>query len=134
MSAAIAGITTYDPSLGAARTPKSEIDSEAFLQLLVAQLRFQDPMESMDQAAFMQQIATMTSAQQQMELNENLNTLVQNDATIKAFELIGRGVTALIGNQKVDGVVESVTITDDAPILNLADGQSVGLADLFEVK
>lgn len=134
MGAAISGITTYDPSVGYSRTPKSEIDSEAFLQLLTAQLRFQDPMEAMDQNAFMQQVATMTSAQQQMELNKNLQVLVQNDATIKAFELIGRGVTALIGNEKVDGVVSSVTITDGAPILNLAGGQSVGLADLFEVK
>jgi len=134
MGAAIAGITTYDPSLGQNRVPKSEIDSEAFMQLLVAQLRFQDPMEAMDQNAFMQQLATMTSAQQQMQLNDNLNTLVQNDATIKAFELIGRGVTALIGAEKVDGVVESVTIAEGGPILNLAGGQSCGLADLFEVK
>jgi flagellar basal-body rod modification protein FlgD len=134
MGAAIAGITTYDPSLGKTRTPSSSIDSDAFMQLLVAQLRYQDPMEAMDQNAFMQQIATMTSAQQQMELNDNLNTLVQNDATIKAFELIGRGVTALIGSEKVDGVVESVTIAEGGPILNLADGQTCGLADLFEVK
>ena len=134
MSAAISGVYTYDPSLGHARQPSSDISSEAFLQLLTAQLRYQDPLEGMDQNQFMQQVATMASAQQQQELNANLQTLVANDATVKAFDLIGRGVTVVLNGEKVDATVKSVTISSDGPILNLANGQSCSMADLFEVK
>lgn len=52
------------------RTPDSELDSNDFLLLLVAQMQHQDPLSPMDQQAFMGELAQFNSLQQQVDLNE----------------------------------------------------------------
>ncbi len=133
MPSAISGVT-YDPSLGAARVPKQSLDSEAFLNLLVAQLRFQDPLSGMDQQAFMNQLASMSSMQQQVEINQQLAQLVTGSQFTEAVSLIGRTVSGTAPDgTAVSGVVDSVVSSDQGAVLRLGQ-QSLLFSSLEAVE
>ncbi len=74
-----------------------ELDKDAFLKLLVEQMKNQDPMDPMDNQEFISQMAQFSSLEQEMGINQNLQTLqlamlAQNNAQSAA--LVGRVVTA----------------------------------------
>lgn len=105
----------YDVSLGRTRTPSDSVDSEAFMSLLVAQLRYQDPTSPMDQTQFMQQLATMSSMQQQTEINNQLASIVESNGVASAINLIGHDVSGMVDGKEVSGKVEAVTLVDGKP-------------------
>lgn len=123
MSIQISDVTLYDPSLGksASKTKSSSLDSSSFMQLLVAQLRFQDPMQGMDQQAFMQQLATMSSMQQQQTINSSLATLVKQSQVTQAAALVGHQVSGTVDGKTVAGQVTAVNAGTDGITLQIGD-------------
>lgn len=118
-TAAVTG-SVFDPSLGRPQVPKSELDPDAFLQLLVAQLRYQDPLKTVDQTAFMQQLATMSSMQQQFSLNAQMGALVNQERLAQAMGLLGRTVQGTDNNgNAVGGTVDAVKVIGGAPYLQV---------------
>lgn len=63
----------------AARTPKKALDKDAFLQLLVTQLKYQDPSNTMDVFQMSSQLAQFASVEQLTLLNTAMTT--QSEAT-----------------------------------------------------
>jgi flagellar basal-body rod modification protein FlgD len=125
--------TTNDLAVGQNQNvPRNSIDSDAFMQLLVAQLRYQDPMSGMDQGAFMQQLATMTSMQQQQSINSQLASLVQQSQLTQATGLVGRNISGLIGEEKISGKVDSVVVTTDGIALKVG-GDYLSMSQITEV-
>ncbi|SHK30168.1 flagellar hook assembly protein FlgD [Desulforamulus aeronauticus] len=59
------------------REPKKELDKDAFLQLMVAQLRYQDPTSPMDTNKFTEQMAQFTTLEQITNLNNNFNKMYE---------------------------------------------------------
>ncbi len=63
---------------GAADKPRSALafgdraDSQTFLQLLVAQIKNQDPLSPQDPTAFMSQLAEFSSLEQLISINDRL--------------------------------------------------------------
>lgn len=81
--------------------PKGVLDNEAFMKLLVAQLRYQDPLSPTDSAALMQQTSTLSQVEMIREM-----TTAQYLST--ASSMIGRTVTyvdSATGKEET-GVVE----------------------------
>lgn len=69
---------------------------DTFLQLLVTQLKNQNPLEPMDTNQFTQQLVQFTSVEQQLKTNEFLETMVlssQNAANANAVSYVGKMVT-----------------------------------------
>jgi flagellar basal-body rod modification protein FlgD len=96
------------------------LSSKAFLQLLVAQLKYQDPTKPMDTAAFMQETATLTQVQAAEQTAQvNLDMLSAQRAQT-ASSLVGQTVTyaALDGNL-VTGYVSAATISTAKPTLRI---------------
>ena len=56
-------------------SPKKELGRDAFLTLLVAQLKHQDPFNPMQSAEFTAQLAQFSSLEQLFNINDNLETL-----------------------------------------------------------
>ena len=52
------------------------VDYDAFLQLLVKQLKTQDPTEPTDSAEFFSQLASFSSVEQQIQINNKLEALL----------------------------------------------------------
>ena len=98
----------------------SSLDYHAFLQLLIAQLKTQDPTKPMDSAQFMQQLATFSQVEQSVTTNTKLNSLLTSSALAQADSIIGRIVTSPDG--KTSGEVLSVKITSDGPLATLKGG------------
>jgi len=73
------------------------LGQDAFLQLLVTQLRYQDPLSPMENEAFIAQLAQFSSLEQMQQLNTNVETSIQLDqsqANSAATYMIGKEVRA----------------------------------------
>ncbi|TCT07950.1 flagellar hook assembly protein FlgD [Aquabacter spiritensis] len=128
MTAAI-GTTSgngQNPASAAKSQPKTA-DYEAFLKLLVTQLKNQDPSKPMDSTQYLAQLASFSQVEQSVAANSKLDSLLTASALQNADAAIGRTVTSADGT--VSGAVASVRITSDAPVAVLADGREVTLGD-----
>lgn len=117
---------TKNPSLN--RESKNELDKDAFLKLLVTQLKYQDPLQPMDNTQFIAQTAQFTSLEQM----KNLNTTMLN---AQAYNVIGKPVYAETVNKEtgvteaVSGVVSAVQIKSGVPYVTI-NGKNVPYEDI----
>ncbi len=138
----IEGINSSDPVFGATRTVGAqELDKDAFMQLLVAQMRNQDPLAPIDNQAFIAQLAQFSSLEEMQGVNENLVALAflqEGNALLSQLTnssaLIGKNVsyTDPSSGESGLGVVDSVKLTDGAVLLHI-NGQDVPLSHVSEV-
>ncbi|MEL7632495.1 MULTISPECIES: flagellar hook assembly protein FlgD [Sporomusa] len=109
------------------RTNKTnELGKDDFLKLLITQLRYQDPMEPMEDKDFIAQMAQFTSLEQM----KNLNTSMQMN---QASGLIGKVVSWAQGGQLYYGMVHSVQIVNGEARLVLDENTTVGLSEVISV-
>jgi flagellar basal-body rod modification protein FlgD len=117
------------------------LGKDAFMQLLVSQMRNQDPMSPTSNEDFIAQLAQFSSLEQMEELNGNilgLAVLQQSNALMSQLTdssaLIGKEVRFIdpeSGDELV-GNVTSVKIQDGLAILNI-DGEDVPLGNVTEI-
>jgi len=118
---------TTETNTTSAASKNASVDYDAFLNLLVAQLKYQDPTEPQDPAQFMSQLASFSSVEQQIQSNEKLDALVLSNMFGQASSLIGRTVTS--ADQTQSGVVSSVTLINGSLTALLADGTQIKMGD-----
>ena len=125
----VIGATTNNIQANAASSSsnKASVDYDAFINLLVAQLKYQDPTEPTDPAQFMAQLASFSSVEQQIQTNDKLDALVTSNLIGQASSLIGKTVTSADGTQS--GVVQSVTLTNGNLTALLADGSEITMGE-----
>lgn len=125
----ITAVSGAGAASAAAATTSSEIktglDYNAFLQLLVAQMKNQDPLNPTDPTQQMSQLASFSNVEQSIKLNQKLEAMTTLTALTQANSLIGRTVTS--GDASVTGVVKSIQVTSDGTIATLASGKTVTL-------
>lgn len=81
-------------------------DFQSFLLLLTAQLRNQDPLSPLDSTQFVEQLASFSSVEQQIETNEKLDALAERlsvSAIDEASKWIGRDVETVSGAAHFEG-------------------------------
>jgi flagellar basal-body rod modification protein FlgD len=91
MSSGISGVGgATDPAAAATETAvksKSDVSKEAFMTLLVAQIKHQDPLNPADGVQFMTQLAQFSELEQMMSMNAQLagvhEELVKQNAVIE---------------------------------------------------
>jgi flagellar basal-body rod modification protein FlgD len=66
----------------------TSVDTNEFLKLLVAQLKNQDPMNPVDNQQFIAQLATFSSLEQLISINEGVSKLAAEPADMSRY---GRG-------------------------------------------
>lgn len=118
-----AGINNLQATSSAGNS--TTVDYDAFLSLLVTQLRNQDPTEPTDNAQLMAQLASFSSVEQQVQINDKLETLISSNVLGDASSLIGKTVTSFDG--KLTGIVSSIIIASDGVVAELEDGTRVGM-------
>jgi flagellar basal-body rod modification protein FlgD len=101
------------------------LDYNAFLKLLIAQMKNQDPTEPMGNTEFVAQLATFSQVEQSIRANAKLDSLLTSTALSLADAVIGHTVTSPDGS--ISGVVRSVTITADGPVATLEDDTTLPL-------
>ncbi|MEM7637648.1 MAG: flagellar hook capping FlgD N-terminal domain-containing protein [Pseudomonadota bacterium] len=88
------GTTTTGSTSAVSDSTISE-DFDTFLQLLTAQIRNQDPLAPLDSTQFVEQLATFSSLEQQVETNqtlENIATMIGDLHSALATEWLGQDV------------------------------------------
>ena len=125
-------MTTIDPTTSASRAQAAgapitgaasdSIDKDAFLKLLVAQLRYQDPLKPADGTEFMAQTAQFHMAEKLEELSAQNADLLASQRTLAGTSLIGRTVSYATP-EGIDrtGVVAGVKLGSDGPSLRIGD-------------
>ena len=101
------------------------LDYNAFLTLLIAELKNQDPTEPMDSAQYIGQLASFSNVEQSVKLNAKLETLITSQALAQAESLIGRTVTSADG--AITGTVTGLRILDSGAAALLDTGVELEL-------
>lgn len=125
MSGITANSNNYSGS-SASSSSAASVDYGAFLQLLVAQLKNQDPSKPMDSTQYMAQLASFSNVEQTMMINNKLEELLTSSTIEQANQLIGRTVTSNDGT--VTGKVVSVKITNEGLIAKLDNGKELKIS------
>src|SRR5689334_8622885 len=82
------------------------LDKNAFLKLLVAQMKNQDPLKPMDNTDFVAQLAQFSNLEQVMGINSRLDTLTAQGQGLQNTEiasLVGKSVTVNGSTVSLDG-------------------------------
>ena len=118
-------IGNVDSSNATTPLTQAPLGESDFLQIMLTQLTYQDPLKPLDNEAFIAQMAQFTTLQLQNEMNGKINTLVATQAMAQSFSLIGKLVsfnnTSANGTSTTSsGTVTTVTIQNGTPSLSIS--------------
>src|SRR3712207_6084934 len=109
---------------------RSELDKDAFLQLLVAQMKYQNPMSPTDPQQFMGQTAQFTMVEKLEQLTKQQADLGSWQRAIAGEGMIGRTVSGVgATGTTLTGVVTGVHLTPSGPQLKLSTGGVLDVAN-----
>jgi flagellar basal-body rod modification protein FlgD len=121
------------PFAASAGTTNALGDQQMFLELMVAQLRYQDPMNPADSGEFLAQSAQFTALEKMQDVADQTAMLLTTQLSFGASSLIGQTVrwTDAEGVEQ-SGVVQGTTFLPSGPMLSV-DGQEVPLINVTSV-
>lgn len=111
------------------RSMKKALGKDDFLQLLVVQLRNQDPLHPMQDDQFLAQLAQFSALEQ-------MNNVSATTGMSAAVQLLGRKVTGpeRVTGKTLTGVVTGVTSHGDELMLRLGTQGEIPLSQLQDVE
>ena len=118
----------------------ANISQQDFLQILLTQLTYQDPMKPLDNQEFVAQLAQFTTLAQTQELNSNMNNLLVLQAGTQSVGLLGRTVDLTTASGSVTGTVSALGFDSSGqPQLTVTTTSgsvltAVGLSDIQSVR
>lgn len=117
-----------------ARTSSNALDSSQFMEILMAQLTHQNPLEPMNNAEMMSQFSQLNSLQELRDIHTAMDKLSASNQVIYLASLIGKTVKVNHPDGNVlEGVVEEVITEKDNPQLRIGT-EKVSANDVIEVK
>jgi flagellar basal-body rod modification protein FlgD len=128
--AAISGISDYASTADTTASTSTSsdlpgVDSKTFLNLLVAQLKYQDPTNPTSGTEFMAQTAQMYTVQALGEIEKQQTASAAAEGTLATSSMIGKTVTATTADgTSVSGVVSGVSVGTSGPMLQIGDKQA----------
>jgi len=102
---AVSGAATA-PTAASGKTAQSGLGKQDFLQLLIAQLKNQDPLQPMDDKEFITQMAQFNSLEQMQAMNQTMSSM----SLTQASNLIGKDVQAATTSGSFAGTVSGVSL------------------------
>ena len=115
-------VTTTAQSIGA-------LGPDAFMNLMVAQLRYQDPLAPSDASSMMQQTSMLAQTELMTQLASAQQQLLGLQRATVAADLVGTQVAGVAADgSEVSGIVEQVRFAATGPVLVIG-GAEVALDD-----
>lgn len=125
VSSQLIGMQNSTAQMKAEETKKNgaskELGQDAFLMLMMEQLKHQDPMNPMDNQQFLQQQAQFTQLNEIQKMNQNMNI---NNQIMQASSLIGKEVSLIDPNdatKKITGKVTAANFSGSASTIVVND-------------
>ncbi|MCS7168160.1 MAG: flagellar hook capping FlgD N-terminal domain-containing protein [Gemmatales bacterium] len=112
-------------------TRRRPLGRDEFLQLLVAQLKTQNPMSPLDGADFAVQLAQFSQLENLMQLNRSMQQWLQLQQLVQAASLVGRRVQyqSLDSQQLKSGMITAVHLVNNELRLQV-DSEMVSLTQI----
>jgi flagellar basal-body rod modification protein FlgD len=104
-------------------TDTASMDYDAFLKLLMAEMKNQDPTAPTDASQYVAQFATFSQVEQAMQMNSKLDSMLSSIALSQADGIIGRTLTSEDGT--ITGEVKAVRIVNNGAVAELDNGKSI---------
>lgn len=115
-------------------SPSNKLDKEAFLKLLTAQLKYQDPLNPLKDNEFMGQLTAMTTLEQVINMNktlEDLSTyLIYSNALMIGSTIIGK---TLITTDGKEFIAQGIALEDGKLKINIGDTY-ISMSQIKEIK
>ena len=131
-STAVVGGGMYTGAAKAIEASKGTMDKQAFLELLVTQLRNQDPSSPMDSNALMAQTTQMASMESLTELSSTSRESFALQMRVAAAGMVGQNVSYTSGTETLTGSVTSVSFAGSTPMVTVG-GKQVPLDSISSI-
>ncbi|MBP3887116.1 MAG: flagellar hook capping protein [Cellulosilyticum sp.] len=121
-------------STKATESSKSNSDSmgkDQFMQLLVTQMKYQDPLNPMDNSEMLAQLAQFSALEQMLNVSQASQRQLASGLVGKYVEYAYKDTNTGVTSYQV-GKVDSVTITGETPMINIGE-VSVSIDDVYQV-
>ena len=116
-----------------ARVPMKTLGQDEFLQLLVVQMRNQDPLKPVSDTEFIAQMAQFSNLEQTKAMSSDIAQLRQSSAFTQATALMGKQVSLLSGGSTfTKGIVTDLTVKDGEVSL-IVNGKTYELGQVVSV-
>ncbi len=100
---------SLNKSLADGKGLNQSLGKDDFLKLLLTQLKYQDPSKPMEDKEFIAQMAQFSSLEQMNNLSQQFTSMKATLGRGAAYDLIGKQVDILQGEQLIQGTVEAVS-------------------------
>lgn len=126
----ISSISSTSTATTSSTTSSTSLDTDSFLQILAAELKYQDPSDPVSATEYVSQMAQISSLSQ-------LSAMSTSISNSTAYSLIGQEVsystTDTSGNTVTgSGTVQSVTVSGNNTYVNVG-GTTVDYSSIYQV-
>ena len=105
-----------DPGEQNSRVANKLLGQDDFLQLLVTQMRNQDPMAPMQDTEFIAQMAQFTSLEQSRKMSEDMAEMRSQTSFQQGVGLLNQQVTVKVGEEApLTGIVTELQMVEGEP-------------------
>lgn len=126
-------VTPSSFSTGMPTTSAAAEDKQMFLELMVAQLRYQDPLNPSDSGEFLAQSAQFTALEKMQDVADRVGALLGAQMAFGAAAMVGHHVSWVDENGDTQtGTIDGVTFGAQGPVFDV-DGTEVPLANILSV-
>lgn len=109
----------------------STLDKNAFLQLLVAQMKYQDPLEPTDNTAYISQLATFSSLEEMQNMTAGMS--LQRASGLVGQEVICKVINPQTGNTEyAQGIVDYVVYENNKAYVSIQEAL-YSIDDVYQV-
>ncbi len=101
-------------------------NKDMFLQLLVAEMQYQDPLQPSDNSQYVAQLASFTQVEAMQSLQNNMETIQSNS-------IVGKVVALNVNGQEIAGKVDFVQKDDKKGMMLSIDGELYEMSKMVSV-
>lgn len=131
MAATTREVGYFNRTLNNGRELKRILDQEDFLNLLITQLKNQDPTQPMNDRESIAQMAQFSSLEQMQAMRAEISQLSQIMARSQSYGLLGKAVEIADGDELIRGIVQEVTGGDSPQVM--VNGYYYSVSDVQRV-
>lgn len=112
------------------------LGKDSFLQLLVTQLRYQDPLSPMDNKAFISQMAQFSSLEQMSNMNKNMESFLRVESLSQGAAMVGKTVETIDAEsgEVISGEVQRVSFEGGDVFVYLDNDLKIDINDVTAIQ
>ena len=119
-------------------TNTASISQDDFMQILLTQLRFQDPLKPVDDEQFVAQLAQFSALEITREQSDKIDSLLTIEGADQAIGLMGKTVQTGADQNSAVGTVTAISFSSGLPQLTVTTASqtvvNVALSDVTLVR